>query len=139
MLRSLNSSGSDPNLATDKVYKKDWIETRSLALETTSGNRLMPISLPRVKWLERDPDCKYLPVLDVPISIEPIREPPIFIRRQRKNVKWNREEDLVLLSMMKERIPRAAIALKLNRTVKSLVGRLHRLGYENNKTDKRRG
>ena len=125
--------GNDATLPIDKVYKRDWIETRSLALETTSGNRLMPVSLPRVKWLESDPDCKYILVSDIPVPTEPKRSPPFFMQRQRRNIKWEKEDDLLLLSMMKQRMPRAEIAMNLDRTVKSIVGRLTRLGYNSKK------
>ena len=120
-------------MSIDKVYKQNWIETKSLALETTSGNKISPVSLPRVKWLERDPDCKYQPAPDAATENSELEPIPVLGRRQHKNVKWSPEEDLLLLSLLKQRMPESEVASKLNRTVKSILGRLNRLGYEHKK------
>lgn len=134
MIRSLDSLDDEPEieLQLEKVYKKGWAEARVLASESTSNNRVVPVSLARVKWLERDPDCEYQLVCDE--IIEPQEKAPsIRLTGQRSNVKWNKDEDTILLAMMKQKIPKIEIAQKLSRTVKSIVGRLIRLGYKNGK------
>lgn len=122
----------DPEIKLEKVYKKGWAESRVLFSESTSNIRVVPVSLARVKWLERDPDCEYQLVIEEPVELQE-KLVPIRLTGQRSNTKWNKQEDTILLTMMRQNIPKIDIAKKLSRTVKSIVGRLIRLGYKNGK------
>lgn len=102
--------------------------------DVAGGMRHVPVSLPRVRWLESDPECPYEPATDTPevkkSSLPIVPDGVIIKKRTRRNprpsvpaARWTEAEDKILWEIKDTKTPEE-MALKLGRSRKSILQRL---------------
>lgn len=143
---SKNSTVSSiDELKIEKVQRKVEFFNTEYSSDYGGGIRHVPVSLPRVKWLENDPECPYILVSE---SSAPLVPPPAEVtkgvrRRMWLNQKarapaprWTKEEDKLILSMKKSRLSAEDMAIKCGRSCKAVKQRLRVLALEKEKNKK---
>lgn len=131
----------------DRVYRKSDAANTDYSADIAGGSRCLPISLPRVRWLEKDPDCPYDLVENLKKAVEqPKPELPNGVRfknsyrRSRGSRKpaprWTPEEDAIALQMRAKKIPEEEIAIKCGRSRKAVMQRLRLIDLSNRDKEK---
>lgn len=148
--KSSNTFAENDQLQIDKVYRRWDAENTEYSSDIAGGVRYVPVSLPRVKWLENDPDCPYTLAEEVNKPVEPpkpVVPPGVIIKRRQAKArsvrtpapKWTEEEQKLLIELHKKKVPEGEIAIKCGRSRKAIMQRLRLIAAEEkSKGNKRR-
>lgn len=144
-----NSSNDIKDFKIDKVYRKNELFNTDFAAEFTGGVRYVSVSLPRVRWLEKDSDCQYTKLKEEELPENKRRAISSVLRAGRRSKfdkrgrtpapKWTEEEDKLVLRLKGQGLLFEEIAIKCGRSRKAIMQRLRKLDQESkSKTSKRR-
>ena len=149
--KSSNTSADDAPLQIDKVYRRWESENTEYTSDMAGGVRYVPVSLPRVKWLESDPDCPYTLVEEATKPVEPPKPvvPPGVVLKKRSATrmgaartsapKWTAEDHNLLIELHKKKVSETEIAIRCGRSRKAILQRLRLIAAEEKaKGNKRR-